>query len=127
MYVIIHKMKKVYFILIILLGFLLMPNLSFACNETPKKSSCKTEVKSGNCKVKCCQKKSKNKSDKCCGGKCGKTTCQIQTVSFVAVFPNLSEIKNKNFLISTSKPIFYDHETNIADGFYSIWSPPNIG
>ena len=120
-------MKKIHFILLVLIGFSIMPNATFACGMTSKRASCKTEINSGNCKMKCCQKNSKNKSDKSCEGKCGKSTCQIQTVSFGAVLPTFLEINNNNFLVSTSKQIFYNYETNISDGFYFIWSPPNIG
>ena len=101
--------------------------MTFACGNTSNKSCAKTEMASGNCKMKCCQKKSKSKSDKGCDGKCGKSTCQIQTVSFGAILPLLSEIKNNNFLVSDPKQAFYNQETNISNGFYFIWSPPNIG
>jgi hypothetical protein len=120
-------MKKIHFIVIVLIGFFLIPNSTFACGMTSKKASCKTEMNSENCKMKCCQKKSKNKSEKGCEGKCGKSTCQIQTVSFGAILPNLSETNINYFLISTLKQVFYNHETNISAGFYFIWSPPNIG
>ncbi len=120
-------MKKFHFIVIVLIGFFLMPKSTFACGMTSKKASCKTEMNLGNCKMKCCQKKSKDKSDKGCEGKCGKSTCQIQTVSFGAILPTLSEIKTNYFLVLTSKQVFYNNETNISSGFYFIWSPPNIG
>jgi hypothetical protein len=120
-------MKKIHFIVIVLIGFFLMPNPTFACGMTSKKASCKTEMNSENCKMKCCQKKSKDKSNTGCEGKCGKSTCQIQTVSFGAILATFLEIKTNYFLVSTLKQAFYNNETNISDGFYFIWSPPNIG
>lgn len=117
-------MKKFQLIVLVLIGFFLTPSVTFACGKTSNKSSCKTEMNSGNCKMKCCQKKSK---DKPCEGKCGKSSCQIQTVSFGAVIPMLSEIKNNYFLVLSSKQAFYNAETNISSGFFYIWSPPNIG
>ena len=120
-------MKKSSFITLILIGFFMMPITTFACGETSKKSCCKTEMNSGNCKMKCCQKKSKDKTDKGCEGKCGKSTCQVQTISVGAIFPLLVEIKYNNFLASTPKQVFYNHEANTSNGFCFIWSPPNIG
>ncbi len=120
-------MKKNYFIVLVLIGFFMMPNTTFACIMTSKKSSCKTEMKSGACKMKCCQKKSKDKSSKGCDGKCNKSTCQVQTVSFGAILPNSTDFKINNELASTSKQVFYNKETNISKGFFFIWSPPNIG
>ncbi len=120
-------MKNFYIIILVLIGFFWMPSSIFACGMTSKKASCKSEMSAGNCKMKCCQKKSKDKSDKGCEGKCGKSTCQIQTVSFSAILYAFTEIKNNHFLVSTSKQVFYNNETNPSDGFYFIWSPPNIG
>ena len=120
-------MKKIYIIILVLIGFILSPTSTFACGTTSKKASCKSEMNAENCKMKCCQKKSKDKSSKSCEGKCGKSICQIQTVSFGAILPTFLEIKNNYFLVSTSKQIFYNNKTNISSGFYFIWSPPNIG
>jgi hypothetical protein len=120
-------MKKSYFIVLVLIGIFLTPVTTFACGTTSKKSCCKTEMNTNNCKMKCCQKKSEDKPSKGCEGKCGKSTCQIQTVSFGAILPIFLEIKTNYFFVSTSKQVFYNNETNISDGFYFIWSPPNIG
>lgn len=117
-------MKNLIYILLVLIGFFLTPSVTFACGKTSTNSSCKTEMNSDTCKMKCCKKKSK---DKPCDGKCGKSSCQIQTVSFGAIIPKLSEIKNNHLLVLTSKQVFYSVETNISSGFFYIWSPPNIG
>lgn len=120
-------MKNFYLVALIVFGFFLMPNAAFACGNSSKKSCCKTEMNSGNCKMKCCNKKQKDKSDTGCDGKCGKNTCQIQTVSFGAILQPFIEIKSKFFLVSNSKQAFYSKETYLSSGFYFIWSPPNIG
>jgi hypothetical protein len=117
-------MKKIHYIILVLIGFFLMPSSTLACGKTSNKSCCKTEMNSDTCKMKCCQKKSK---DKPCDGKCGKSSCQIQIISFGAVIATFSEIKNNYFLVLTSKQVFYNAETNISSGFFYIWSPPNIG
>ena len=119
-------MKKIHIILLVLIGFLIMPISTVACGTISKKSCCQSEIKNSGCKMKCCQKKSKNKSNKGCEGKCGKSTCQVQTVSFIATLPNFSEIKNNYYFFSTSRQCFFNQETNISDGYYFIWSPPNI-
>ncbi len=120
-------MKKSYIIILVLIGFVVMPNATFGCEMSSKKTSCNTEKEFDNCKMKCCQKKSKDKSDKGCDGKCGKSTCQIQSISFGAILPNLTDFKINNMLVFTSKQVFYKSETNISSGFFFIWSPPNIG
>lgn len=120
-------MKAKFYILLVLIGFLLMPINAFACGNKSQKSCCPTELKSAKCKMACCQKKSKDKSSKGCEGKCNKSTCQIQTVTFGAIMPELTDITSNNFLVLTSKQAFYNSKTDIKSGFYFIWSPPNIG
>ncbi|MBC7642924.1 MAG: hypothetical protein H7174_11395 [Flavobacterium sp.] len=120
-------MRNIHILFLVLISIILIPNSSMACGMKNNKSTCKTEMSSGNCKMKCCEKKSKDKSEKGCEGKCGKSTCQIQSISYGATLPNFTEIKNNYYFVLTSRHSFFNQETAISDGFYFIWSPPNIG
>ena len=111
----------------VLIGFLMMTNATFACGKTANKTSCTSKTNVSCCKMKCCQKKSKTSSDKGCEGKCGKSNCQIQTISLVTILPELVNFQVNYFLVLTSIQAFYTSNQNPDSGFYSIWSPPNIG
>ena len=111
----------------VLIVFLMMTNATFACGKTANKTSCVSKSTVSCCKMKCCQKKSKTNSDKGCEGKCGKSNCQIQTISLVTILPELINIQTNYFLVLTSKQAFYTSNQNLDSGFYFIWSPPNIG
>ena len=120
-------MRNFCILFLILTGIIFMPGTAVACGMKNNKSTCKTELSSGNCKMKCCEKKSNDRTEKGCEGKCGKSTCQIQSISFGAILPNYTDIKNNYYLVSTSRQAYFNQETTISDGFYFIWSPPNIG
>lgn len=122
----VFDMKKIHLILLFLLAIFLMPAKLLACGKDSKKSCCKTENVNTSCKMKCCQKKSDKKSDDGCDGKCGKNTCQIQSFSFGAILPIVSELHLKTLVVSTLKQSFFSNETDISSGFVFIWSPPNI-
>lgn len=111
---------KFYIFMIVVFGFLIMPNANFACGTKSEKSCCSKEQSN---KGGCCKKKSK---DKTCNGKCGKSTCTVQTISFGAVLPKFEDLNNNNFVLSLDKKQFFDKKTNISSGFYNIWLPPVI-
>ena len=111
----------------VLIGFLMITNFTFACGKIASKTSCSIKSTVSCCKMKCCQKKSKTNSDKRCEGKCGKSNCQIQTISLVTILPEQTTLTINHFLVLTLKQVFYTSNQNPDSGFYSIWSPPNIG
>lgn len=120
--------KRLHIILIILtLGFLMSPNLSYACGTKTDKSCCKKEKTANTEKNECCNNKQSKDKDNSCGGKCGHSNCTSSTsVNFSII--SFYEIDFKiSFDFSSEKSKFYDSKTNIPSGFYSIWLIPKIG
>lgn len=121
-------MKKRLHILIIILtiGFFLLPTLNYACGTKPEKSCCKKERTSKTEKKDCCQGKHSKDKDNSCGGKCGHSNCTTSTVNFSLISFYEIEFKNINFDFSCKKSKFYHSETLISSGFTSVWLPPKI-
>ncbi len=121
-------MKKRFHILLIILtiGFFMLPTSSYACGTKSEKSCCKKETSSKTEKKECCKNHSKDKENGC-GGKCGNPTCTNSTVNFSIVIFNDFKFNNNNFDFSSEKQNFYYSKTNISTGFYSIWLIPKIG
>lgn len=125
-------MKKLYILLIVIFGFLLMPSNTFACGNScgkkTEKHSCKKETSSKQDKDGCCSNdsNSKSKNHNGCGGKCGhaKCGCTIVTNGFTATIE--LNFKNNNFDFSTEKQKFSNTETFISSGFHSLWLIPKI-
>lgn len=121
-------MKNYYFVLTVILGFLLMPGVSFACGKGSEKNSCKKEISSTKknndcCKIeKNCDKKSKNG----CGGKCGHSKCGCPSSSngFTSVYE--INFKNNIFDFSSENQKYFHSETFISSGFFSLWLIPKI-
>lgn len=118
-------MNKIYFILLLLLGFFLMPSVTYACGSGSGEHSCKMEMTSKSKKHDCCSKKSK--SNKSCTGKCGQAMCSVSPVNIGVTNPNQFEMpkplfgileKEQNFSLVLSVPL---------DGYDSLWLIPKIG
>lgn len=123
-----EKMKKLYFMLLVMFGIFLMPESSMACGKHSQKKSNSKEIVSHKHKSDSCDKSTvcKDNSHKNCKGKCGHSSCvcPASPVS-VAVFFN-QEFSN-NVISSTEKKLkFYYAATDFASGFYSIWLRPKI-
>lgn len=127
------QMKKTisFLLLIFMLGFIAKPFEVYACGTDSKKLE--SNVNKGCCSKKskyCCaesSKKEENKKEKDCEGKCSKISCRVQVNNYV---PNASICmqlikESKAFDIQTNN--FQYQEITISTGFFSIWSPPNIG
>jgi hypothetical protein len=121
--------KKVYIFLIFIFGFVLTPNVSFACGTKSEKSCCKKE-NSKKAEIKdCCKKDNQNSKGKTsCDGSCGDKSCHCPPV-FHFNFISASNQQSESRIIPTSdeKQKFSHIETYLSAGFYSIWTPPNIG
>ncbi|QIH40177.1 hypothetical protein G7A72_15770 [Flavobacterium sp. Sr18] len=122
-------MKKFHILLIVVLGFLLMPTVTFACENNSEKQSCKKEISSKTDKKDCCEgdSHSKNRNNKGCGGKCSHSKCGC--ASSCNSFVSINELKfNKDiFNFFSEKQNFYNYETSISSGFNSLWLIPKIG
>ena len=125
--------KKVHILFIILtLGFFATPTLTYACGTKTDKtenSCCKKDKAGQGHKKDCCKNhhSKNNKSDDDCGGNCGNSSCSCTTVHFAFNLPFLSGVGSKKYFAISEKLKFYDQQIHLSDGFYSIWTPPNIG
>jgi len=120
-----------FLLLIFILGFFCKPVEVFACGTHSKKLESNAVKSCCSKKSKCCcaesSKKEENKKEKECEGKCGKVSCRVQLTNFVPNAPisMLLMEESKAFDIDTNN--FQYQEITISTGFFSIWTPPNIG
>lgn len=112
------------YIIILTIGFFLLPNLNYACGTKVEKECCKKEVSTKDIEKECC--KNSESSNKSCEGKCGHSNCTTLTASHSLVFLNEIEFKINDFDFSNKKQKFYYSKTFISSGFSSIWQPPKI-
>jgi hypothetical protein len=114
-------------IIILTLGFFLIPTLSYACGTKSESGCCKKETTSKKEKKgSCCDKHTKDKKNNC-DGKCGNKNCTTSSVNCWLISLNEVEIKNNCFAFASKKQKFHYLKTNISPGFYSIWLKPKIG
>lgn len=122
-------MKFFHFLLILLLGFFLMPGHIFACENNSEKHSSKTETSSKTEKKDCCQSNShsKNKCHNPCGGKCKhcKCMCTASCSDCSTFFAGALKFNCCDF--SNEKQKIHSLETSISSGFFSLWLIPKIG
>lgn len=119
-------MNKFHILVMVILGFLLMPTSTFACGSHSNKNSCNKETSSNKDKMDCCKNNNHSKN-KGCDGKCGNSNCVTSSnTSFNIVF---SEVKFQinNFDLSEKKQNYFNSEANISSGFTSLWLIPKIG
>ncbi|MFV8465801.1 hypothetical protein [Flavobacterium sp. LB1P62] len=122
-------MKKFHIFLIVVLGFFLAPTVTFACGNNSEKGSCNKETSSKTHKDDCfCSNDShsKNKNHEGCGGKCGHSKCGCASSCNSSITINGLNLNNKIFNFSYEKQNFYNSETFISSGFYSLWLIPKI-
>ncbi len=122
-------MNKIYIIIIVLLGFFLMPSATYACGSGSGKHSCKMEMSSKTKMKDCCNKKSNSKEskDKGCSGKCGQSMCSVSSANIGITAPIQYEILNTVFSFLEKKQNFSHSVSFISDGYTSIWLIPKIG
>ena len=131
--------KGIYILMIFVLGFALTPSVAMACGSKSEKCCCCKKGVSGGHSTKksetkhpkkqsCCEKAQSDSEDKGdCGGNCGDKSCKCPTSNVSSALLFLLEISYVNFDFSTEKQKSVHTETHLSSGFYSIWSPPNIG
>lgn len=122
-------MNKIYIILIVLLGFFLMPGATYACGSGSGGHSCKMEMSSKTKTKDCCSKstKSKESKDKDCSGKCGQSMCGVSSVNIGIAAAIYYEIPNAIFSFSEKKQNFSHSVSVPSDGYVSLWLIPKIG
>ena len=122
-------MNKIYIILIALLGFFLMPGITYACGSGSGSHSCKMEMSSKAKMKDCCSKKTKSKEskDKGCSGKCGQSMCSVSSVNIGIATAIYYEIPNAIYSFSEKKQNFSHSVSVPSDGYVSLWLIPKIG
>jgi len=118
-------------ILIVTIGFFLIPSLSYSCKMKSEKSCCNKEMSSSSEKMDCCKKSNNSKTkDKehegACNGKCGHSNCTTSSVHFNVVFFEIN-YNSYNFNFSEKKQNYFNTESNLSSGFTSVWLIPKIG
>lgn len=123
--------KHICLVILLGMGFLLMPGFSYACAKTATKTeqtSCSKDQnkKAGQkecCKVKSC-KKDKNHKD--CSGKCKHSSCSCSTSSSSFSLPAPFDLETKTHFTKTKKQKFGFKQALYFSGYFSTWLPPKI-
>jgi len=123
--------KHISFIILLCLGFFLIPSLSYACakksTQAEYKSSLKDQIpkieRTDNCKTKPCE----NCNDNDCTGNCKHSCCRCITSSPAFSLPTLIYFKVTNLFAETKKQKFNFKQAYYSSGYSSIWQPPKIG
>jgi hypothetical protein len=114
-------MKKFHIILIVLFGFFMMPNTTFACGNS-NSGSCTMEMSSKTNKKDCCQRTLilKAKAQRL-QWKMWKALCSTPSVNTAIPHYNQFEIKSSNFNFSSEKQKFYQSVSFTSAGYAAIW------
>ena len=119
-------MNKIYFILLLLLGFLMMPSTTYACGLASKGHSCKMEIATKSKKHDCCKKQSKS-SNKGCTGKCGQAMCSVSSLGSGISVSVQYDLYRPLFNIVKIKQNFSQVLSVPSDGYITLWVIPKIG
>ena len=122
------KMKKYHFIVLVMLGIFFMSNNTYACGSCSEKHTSKKEMASKEKKDSCCDSDSHSKTKKHggCGGKCGHSKCACPSASNGFTVSSELFLKKNIIDFSSEKQNYYNTETFISSGFYSLWLIPKI-
>ena len=122
-------MNKFHIFVLVLFGFLLMPNNSFGCENNSAKQTSSKETSSKMEKEDCCKNDShsKTKNHEGCGGKCSHSKCGCASSCNTSVSINELNFNKNIFNFFSEKQNFYNYETSISSGFNSLWLIPKIG
>jgi|SRR5699024_2374593 len=118
-------MKKHIFILTLaLFGFLLMPTLIYACNESEQDMtvSCCDHQSGHSNSDDCCENHQSDHKDKGCDSGCSHSGCHC--VYCNVVVPALTV--DTNPLPVAIKQLTFGSEVFLSSQFLSIWVPPKI-
>ena len=126
---------KIYILILVIIGFLMIPGSSFACGsgcgakKTESKESCNSvkPYKQQSAKKSCCSNVDQSKQGNGCSGKCKHNACHCTAPVLGLIQPSFSELTINYFDFSNEKKSFTFEKSNVSSGFYYIWTPPNIG
>lgn len=120
--------KKFYILLLVVLGFFMMPSVAFACGTKTEKACCKKESSSKTEQKDCCkkEKKSNESSHDGCNGACKNVSCGSSAIHLGLMSVFNAGLNKQIFCFSTEKQNYYYSEIFIPSDFRSIWLPPKI-
>jgi hypothetical protein len=118
--------KKFYIVLLVMIGFFMMPSIAFACGTKSEKACCKKVAVSQTEQMACCNKEKKSKSHQSCNGGCKHVSCTSSVVSLALSSPFYIEFNSQFFSFSSEKQNYYYSEIFISSDFRSVWLPPKI-
>jgi len=121
--------NRVFKIFIFIFSLVVLASTSLACGSSHAKKSCREKVSTSTSETTNCCKKGIDHSGTFgdCGGKCGDQACNCPSFHFYVIVTPFKEKVNNTFYFSIERHYFSQIKTSLSSGFYSIWSPPNIG
>ncbi|MBP6755567.1 MAG: hypothetical protein KA210_05410 [Bacteroidia bacterium] len=119
--------KQIHILIIILaIGFCMLPDSIYACGTKSEKLCCKQETASKTEKKDCCKNKQSKNQNNSCEGKCGHSNCTSSSVSFSIISTYEINFKNNSLVFLEEKSKFYHSKTFISSDYSSVWLPPKI-
>jgi hypothetical protein len=121
-------MKKFYFILLIMCGFLMTPSTGLACGKHSGKHSCKKEMSQHQDDACCSSHKGSDGKHNGCDGKCGHKQCGCTSSICTAgtLLSSMFDIPKESTKSIIGKDIFYYSKLDLSSGFFSLWLIPKI-
>lgn len=123
--------RYIIFVILLCLGFSLMPNISAACakkTQETTETSCLNKQSKKSEHTDCCKTKGskKSKSHKDCGSKCQHNSCRCGTSSSSLTLFAEIDLKAESHFAEIKKQKFDLQQSYCFSGYYSIWQPPKI-
>ena len=118
-------MRKIHFVLDVLLGFFLMSATAMDCGKSVNKVECSKEVKAKAVAKDCCGM-TRHSTSKKCSGKCGHSLCSVSVVNAAIPLVVEFELPSSIFDFELQKPKNHYSATFPLDGYSSIWLIPKI-
>lgn len=117
--------RQVYILLIVMLGFFLIPTEGYACGTRTVKTekTCHENGSSGKIKNYCKNNHGQNDKDDC-SRQCENTMCHCPTMNVAAPLTFPIQLKRHLLYLEKLNPPYT--ETYLSSVFLSIWIPPKI-
>ena len=115
------------YMILLLLGFFLLPGWTYACGTQSEKQCCKKETTAKTEKKACCKETHSSTENKGCQGKCGHANCTSAAVNSIVAIFSYFEFTTNVFDFTSEKQKFHHLKTAVLAGFSSVWLIPKIG
>jgi hypothetical protein len=118
-------MRKFYLVIVVLLGFFLMPATAMACGKIAKKEKCAKEVVVQTHKKTCCGDTTHSKSSNC-NGKCGHGLCNVSSTHSGITLSEVYKVNLSYFDYQLKRQKSHYAEVFPSAIYYSLWLIPKI-